>query len=79
MQLHKHGRLVRLYTKSGYDCTKRFGGLAEALTKAPARLCIIDSQVVACDTRGLPDLYALPARERGKDQKTSLIRTSNFV
>jgi len=55
MQLHKHGRLVRLYTKSGYDCTKRFGRLAEALTKAPARLCIIDSEVVACNTRGLPD------------------------
>ena len=48
-----------LYTKIGFDCTSRFSGLAKALTKVPARFCIIDGEVVASDTRGLPDFRAL--------------------
>jgi bifunctional non-homologous end joining protein LigD len=35
IQLHKHGDLVRLYTKSGYDCTKQFGTLTSALCICP--------------------------------------------
>jgi bifunctional non-homologous end joining protein LigD len=49
VQVHKYGREVRLYTKSGFDCTTRFAGLAKALKKVPAPICIIDGEVVASD------------------------------
>src|SRR5215468_7379702 len=42
IQLHKDGSVVRLYTKSGYDCTTRFGVLGSAVAAVPARSCIID-------------------------------------
>jgi bifunctional non-homologous end joining protein LigD len=67
VQVHKYGREVRLYTKSGFDCTIRFAGLAKVLKKVPAPICIIDGEVVAPDTRGLPDFRALHFRNAGPD------------
>jgi bifunctional non-homologous end joining protein LigD len=59
IQLHKDGSLMRLYTKSGYDCTKRFRVLCSALAAVPARSCIIDGEVTAFDPLGLLDFHAL--------------------
>jgi bifunctional non-homologous end joining protein LigD len=61
-QVQKYGRLVRLMTRGGYDwydATRRFCGLAEALTRVPARFCIIDGEVTACDAHGIPKFDAL--------------------
>ena len=62
IQLHKDGSVVRLYTKSGYDCTRRFGVLCSALAAVPARACIIDGEVTAFDPLGLLDFHALHFR-----------------
>jgi bifunctional non-homologous end joining protein LigD len=59
VQLHKDGSLARLYTKNGYDCTRRFGVLSSALAAVPARSCIIDGKVTAFDPLGLLDFHAL--------------------
>jgi len=58
IQLHKDGSLVRLYNKSGYDCTTRFGALTSAVTAVPAWSCIIDGEVTAFDPLGLLDFHA---------------------
>src|SRR5262245_3967715 len=59
IQLHKDGSVARLYTKNGYDCTRRFGALTGALAAVPARSCIIDGEVTAFDPLGLLDFDAL--------------------
>ena len=53
---------MRLYTKSGYDCTQRFGEPCSALAAVPARSCIIDREVIAFDPLGLLDFHALHFR-----------------
>ena len=67
IQLHKDGSVVRLYTKSGYDCTRRFGVLCSALAAVPARACIIDGEVTAFDPLGLLDFNALHFRTAEDD------------
>jgi bifunctional non-homologous end joining protein LigD len=67
IQLHKHGSLVRLYTKNGYDCTRHFSGLSSALTAVPARSCIIDGEVTAFHPLGLLDFHALHSRTAADD------------
>jgi ATP-dependent DNA ligase len=62
IQLHKDGSFVSLFTKSGYDCTQRFGELCSALAAVPARSCIIDREVTAFDPLGLLDFHALRFR-----------------
>jgi ATP-dependent DNA ligase len=66
--VHKYGRTVWLYTKSGHDCTKRFAGLSKALAAIPLPFCIIDGEVVVSDTRGLPNFHALHSRDVGQRQ-----------
>jgi bifunctional non-homologous end joining protein LigD len=67
IQLHKDGSVVRLYTKSGYDCTTRFGLLCSALASVPARSCIIDGEVTAFDPLCLLDFHALHFRTAADD------------
>ena len=57
--MHKEGRAVRLLTRSGYDATRRFRELARVLADMPAGSCVIDGEVVACDSYGVPDFLAL--------------------
>jgi bifunctional non-homologous end joining protein LigD len=52
------GRAV-IYTRSGYDWTKRFEPIAHALRQLPARELIIDGEIVVTDTRGLSDFHLL--------------------
>src|SRR5215813_12582363 len=59
VQMHKEGRAVRLLTRSGYDATRRFRELARVLADMPAGSCVIDGEVVACDSYGVPDFLAL--------------------
>jgi bifunctional non-homologous end joining protein LigD len=59
VQLHKYGKFVQLYSRGGHKAARRFSDLVAALARIPARSCVIDGEVVACDTRGLPDFHAL--------------------
>jgi bifunctional non-homologous end joining protein LigD len=59
---------MRLHSRGGNDATRRFAGLAEALAAMPARMSIIDGEVVASNARGLPDFHALHFRRDAADQ-----------
>jgi bifunctional non-homologous end joining protein LigD len=44
---------VGLFTRKGFDLADRFSLAATAIAKLPARSCVIDSEAIACDERGL--------------------------
>jgi bifunctional non-homologous end joining protein LigD len=55
LQIVKDGRKLRLYSRGGYDWTKRLAALAEALKGIPCRSAVIDGERVLPDSRGTPD------------------------
>jgi bifunctional non-homologous end joining protein LigD len=57
LQVHQHGDVVRLYSRNGRDLTHRFPDLRHHVVYLPD--CIIDAELVACDTDGKPDFEAL--------------------
>ncbi|WP_413990878.1 DNA ligase D [Labrys okinawensis] len=59
IQLRKAGGTVSLRTRKGLDWTKRFTALAKAA--APLPDCLIDGEVVALDSHGIPNFAALQA------------------
>jgi hypothetical protein len=59
IQLHKEGRSVAIYTKNGHRCAHKLELIAAALTHLPAKSCIIDGELTACDEYGLPNFHAL--------------------
>lgn len=61
LQLHKHGDDVRLYSRNGRDLTHRFGGFRDHVVYLPD--CIIDAELVACDTDGKPDFQGLMRKD----------------
>jgi ATP-dependent DNA ligase len=48
----KDGPLVRLYSRSGNDLTKRFPLIAETLARLRRKSCVIDGEAVACGADG---------------------------
>jgi bifunctional non-homologous end joining protein LigD len=61
LQIHKHGESVRLYSRRGIDLLRRFGELRDHIVYLPD--CIIDAELVACDTDGKPDFRALMKKD----------------
>ena len=60
LQIVKSGRQVRLYSRRGYDWTKRLAGLAEALAGIPGRSVVIDAELVFPEAvTGRPDFTGL--------------------
>ena len=59
VQLHKQDRSIAIDTKNGYRCAYKIELIAAALTHLPARSCIIDGDLTACDEYGLPNFHAL--------------------
>jgi bifunctional non-homologous end joining protein LigD len=57
LQIHKGQDAVQLYSRRGIDMAKRFAGLRDACLYLPD--CVIDAELVACDTDGKPDFIAL--------------------
>jgi bifunctional non-homologous end joining protein LigD len=53
VQLHKQAHSIAIYTKNGYCCAHKIELIAAALTHLPARSCIIDNELTACDGQGL--------------------------
>src|SRR3954467_2383211 len=51
-QGHRTGGRSPLYTRNGYDWTRRFARIAEGLKQLPARQFILDGEIVVTDARG---------------------------
>ena len=49
----KDGPRVKLYSRPGNDLTDRFPLIVEAMARLRSLSCIIDSEAVACDEKGL--------------------------
>jgi bifunctional non-homologous end joining protein LigD len=54
---------VRLITRAGNDFSSRFLFIAMAVSKLPARSCLIDGEAIVCDERGLA-VFELIRRHR---------------
>ena len=61
MQIHKHEEAVRLFSHRGIDLARRFRELQDHVVYLPD--CIIDAELVACDTDGKPDFRALMRKD----------------
>ena len=59
LQIIKTGRVVRLYSRNGYDWTKRLADLAGALGGISWRCATIDAQVVFPNAGSAPDYAGL--------------------
>jgi len=59
LQIVKDGPGLRLYSRSGYDWTKRLASLAEALARIHCRSAVIDCELVFPAADGGPDFYRL--------------------
>jgi len=57
VQIHKQGKRVKLYSRNGKDLADRFSMLRDACLYLPD--CVIDGELVACDTDGRPDFSAI--------------------
>ena len=57
LQIHKNDRGVKLYSRRGIDMAERFPDLRDACLYLPT--CVIDAELVACDSDGKPDFMAL--------------------
>ena len=62
-QLAKDGKSIVIYSRNGKDFTSRFESVAQALRGLPCKSAIIDAEIVACNTQGLPDFELLHSRK----------------
>jgi ATP-dependent DNA ligase len=60
----KNGPEVRLQSRRDSDFTKRFAGVARAVSKINARTAVVDGEVVAVDSSGRPSFQMLQNRAR---------------
>jgi bifunctional non-homologous end joining protein LigD len=67
-QLHKCGGEVRLYSKRGNDLSGRFSDLVRAVARMPIGNVILDGEITALDSHGLPDFGALQKADKNSLQ-----------
>jgi DNA ligase D-like protein (predicted ligase) len=60
-QAHLRQGRPAIYTRRGYDWTRRFQPIAEGLATLPADDLILDGEAVVADSRGVPDFGLLHA------------------
>jgi bifunctional non-homologous end joining protein LigD len=60
-QLHKTVDDVVVCSRNGKDLSRRFRAIAHSLRVLPAKSAIIDCELVACDSDGMPSFSALMA------------------
>jgi len=60
-QAHLQQGRPAIYTRRGYDWTRRFQPIADALATLPADSLILDGEAVVADSRGVPDFGLLHA------------------
>jgi ATP-dependent DNA ligase len=63
-QLHKSGSLVRLYSKRGNDLSFRFPDIVAAAAQMPIGDVVLDGEITALNTKGLPDAEALQRSDK---------------
>jgi bifunctional non-homologous end joining protein LigD len=63
VQIHKRGDQIRIYSKRGHDFSDRFPNIGFAARNIPAETAVIDGELIACDSDGLPDFTALLQRD----------------
>ena len=68
IQVHKSGRDVDLLSRNGHHFTGRFSDIAFLLRTLPAKAAIIDAEIVACSSRGVPDFRKLHASSATSDE-----------
>jgi len=61
VQLHKHENDIRLFTRRGFDWTKRFQSLADAAWHLPATHLVLDGEAIVLTDSGHSDFGALEA------------------
>ncbi len=49
----RDGARVRLYSRNGHDFSERFPLIVAAIEALPARSCVVVSEAIACDAKGL--------------------------
>jgi bifunctional non-homologous end joining protein LigD len=59
LQVIKDGPSVRLYSRRGFDWSKRLGVLAEALRAIPTRSAILDAELCFPGAGGAPNFHGL--------------------
>ena len=69
MQALKHGTTVRLLSRNGADYTRRFGDVAEAISRLKPKTLHLDGEIVAMDETGRPSFQALQAGRLPKGWK----------
>lgn len=60
---------ARRCEKNGFRCAHKLELIAAALTHLPARSCIIDGELTACDEYGLPTFHALHFHRGGHTER----------
>ena len=58
-QIVKGTRAVRLYSRNGYDWTKRLPGFADAFQGLPCRSAVLDGELILPDEDSTPDFDGL--------------------
>jgi len=62
IQAHKIGPRVTLFSRNGHDFTERFPSIAQVLHELPAKVAVLDREVVASDADGSPNFARLHVR-----------------
>jgi len=68
LQVHKTGRDVTLLSRNGHHFTGRYPDVAFVLRTLPAKAAIIDAELVACSSTGVPDFRKLHASAATSDE-----------
>src|SRR5215216_6676376 len=61
--VRRDGKRVRLFTRRGYDWTKRFGWIVEAVSRLKVQSATIDGEAVVLDENGVSDFDKLHSKE----------------
>jgi len=59
LQIAKHGRVMRLYSRRGHDWSKRLSALTGALRGIPAHSAVVDAELCFPGPDGAPDFFRL--------------------
>ena len=62
VQAHKVGSRVIIFSRNGHDFTERFSSIAQLLHELPAKVAVLDGEVVASDADGRPNFARLHVR-----------------
>ena len=77
-QIVKDGDRVRLYSRSGYEWTKRLAGLATALADIRCESAVIDGELFFPNASGNPEFRGLQAVIGSHRQQSSQCSPSIF-